>query len=498
MTNPKSSVVSSILPDDAESGVQQLAATPERCSRVEIRADRITVAELSEMTSSFQSGWIVTVRRPSEGGLFTGSEEERADLLSAGLKAGAGLADVELDSGMDDRLRRKGVSPERLLLSWHGGRSNHADLEDLLRRMRNVPAAAYKIVPLAGELSDLVAIRSLLAGVSPADLPVTCFATGRAGVTSRILGPSWGSATTYGTGPGSGTTADGQIDADLLLELYDVDGITNHTRLFGLLGSNLALSPSPAMHCSAMAKAGLDGRYLPLETDRFEDLAILSDPAGPFRFEGFGVTLPFTGSAASFVASRDRAATLASSVNTVVQSNGRWHGLNTDASAMQRLLEETGGCKGMTVHIVGAGGTARTAGAVFGQSGGRICFFTRTPDSGRQAAEASGGEWKHFEEIGAERPEILVNGTPLGTAGEDWLPEAAFPSRMVLDAVYGRGNTALVKKARKAGTKLISGQDLMLEQAADQFAALTTTVAPKGDMLRAMDRWFQRIARTTP
>jgi 3-dehydroquinate dehydratase type I len=498
MNGSKSSVISSILPDSLNSGVQALARTPERCFRVEIRADKLNAGQLAGMTSQFQSEWIVTVRRTSEGGLFTGSEEERADLLAAGLEAGARLADVELDSGMDGRLRRKGVSPERLLLSWHGGRSSHADLEGLLRRMRAVTASGYKLVPRARELADLIAIRSLLAGVVPADLPVTCFASGRAGTTSRILAPSWGSATTYGTGAGSEQTAEGQIDTDLLLDLYDVDTITRDTRLFGLVGSRLAMSPSPAMHCAALAAVGLNGRYLPLETDRFEDVGILSDPVGAFRIEGFGVTLPFKGSAAAFVTSRDRLAALASAVNTLVETNGRWHGLNTDAAAMVRLLEERGGCRGMTVHIAGDGGTARTAGAVFGQAGGRICFFTRNPESGRRAAEATGAEWKHFDRLGEERAEILVNGTPLGTSGEDWLPEAAFPSRMVLEAVYGQGSTVLAEKARKSGLKLISGQDLMLEQATGQFTALTGASAPEGVMMRAMSHWFDQADRRLP
>ena len=114
MTDLKSAVVCSILPDGRGSGSHVTARIPDRCGQVEIRADRLNPGLLAELVTRSCQETIVTVRSRSEGGLFTGSEQERANLLVAGIEAGARYVDVEFGSGMDATLHSRGIPADRL------------------------------------------------------------------------------------------------------------------------------------------------------------------------------------------------------------------------------------------------------------------------------------------------------------------------------------------------------------------------------------------------
>ncbi len=488
----RSTVIPSILPKNPFSAAELCSRLPACCTQVEVRADRLTPEKLTRFLREGGRDWIVTVRSAATGGCFRGSEEERAAILAAGLRAGARLADVEIDSGMLERLEREGFASDRFLLSWHGESRDLAGLQELLRRMRSFPAYGFKIVPRAERLEDLSQVRRLLSKSGSDRRPVTCFAAGSAGTLSRILAPSWGSAATYGAANPGEPTGPGQVAVLDLLELFAVDAIRPTTRMFGLLGSDLARSPSPAIHCAAMKQLGLDARYLPLETGRFSSVSLLADPEGPFRLEGFGVTRPFKEDAARFADRLDRDGTISSAVNTLVRRNGAWFGANTDARALRLFLERLGGCKGKAVHIVGSGGTARTAAAVFGSSGGRLRFYSRNRSTGEAAAMAFGCDWRPLDALGEERAQILVNATPVGGKGEEWVPVKALPTEALVDAAYSSTPTRLAEKALKRKLKLFDGPALMLEQAAGQFAVLTGTAPPRICMKQAMESWFSR------
>ena len=70
--------------------------------------------------------------------------------------------------------------------------------------------------------------------------------------------------------------------------------ITGHTRLFGLIGSPVGHSGSPAMYNYSFERTGLDNAYLafdiPLEKVEEAVAAIRT-----FKFGGFNITMPCKG-----------------------------------------------------------------------------------------------------------------------------------------------------------------------------------------------------------
>ena len=99
---------------------------------VELRADAIRDLDLGKLRAAGSSPLILTCRSPREGGVFSGSETERREILRRALALGFDFVDIELDT-MSDTLRGVETS-SRLILSHHAFDSLPEDLSGLVDR----------------------------------------------------------------------------------------------------------------------------------------------------------------------------------------------------------------------------------------------------------------------------------------------------------------------------------------------------------------------------
>lgn len=85
------------------------------------------------------------------------------------------------------------------------------------------------------------------------------------------------------------------------------------------------------------------------------------------------------------------------------------------------------------------------------------------------------------------RPDILINGTPVGMhPNVDETPydgRYLHPGMLVFDAVYNPESTLLIKQAREAGCKVITGVEMFVRQASLQFKLFTGVDGP-ADLMR--------------
>ena len=88
-------------------------------------------------------------------------------------------------------------------------------------------------------------------------------------------------------------------------------------------------------------------------------------------------------------------------------------------------------------------------------------------------------DWEARHQI---EPNILVNGTPVGMhPNVDHTPfdKRRIDSTMVVfDTVYNPESTLLIKDARAAGAKVVTGVEMFVRQAAYQFKLFTGQEAP--------------------
>jgi shikimate dehydrogenase len=255
----------------------------------------------------------------------------------------------------------------------------------------------------------------------------------------------------------------------------------------GVCGWPVGHSRSPRMHNAALAAAGLhDWRYqhLPLPPAVFAE-TVRALPALGFR--GVNVTVPHKEAALALADTATAPARAIGAANTLTFEAGTIHADNTDAPGLLAALPRSP--EGLTALVLGAGGAARAAVWALREAGAGVLVWNRT--SGRAAALAT--------ELGAaavEKPvraEILVNCTTVGMNGvedpfktlclraDDW-----GAGSLVVDMVYRRGGTLLIRTARANGAEVVGGLEILVAQGAASFERWTGRTAPVQAMREAV------------
>jgi shikimate dehydrogenase len=239
------------------------------------------------------------------------------------------------------------------------------------------------------------------------------------------------------------------------------------------------------MHNAAFRALGLDWAYELLDVSPSD----LPGALNGLRHEdvaGANVTIPHKQAVMQFLDALDAEAVKAHAVNTIVHDGERLVGSNTDIAAIRGAIAALGlEPRGANAVVLGAGGSARAASVAL--EGAHVTFVSRHPDEtdlpGRVIA------WDDASLHGLVRAaDLLLNATPLGRREEMPVRPAALPrDGAVIDLVYVRGGTPLVRKARSLGLRTADGWEILLAQGARSFEAWTGQPAP----VRAMRETLQ-------
>ncbi|MBV8845860.1 MAG: shikimate dehydrogenase [Acidobacteriaceae bacterium] len=429
---------------------------------------------------------LATCRHKEAHGYFPGPVERQLAVLENAAGAGAALVDLEIESaerlgGAAQTLREHAA----LIISAHNFEKTPA-LEPLLRRLQRVPANAYKIAITARKPSDN--LRLLHCACDHAETPLILLAMAEAGIPSRILSPSRGSLYTYAAsreGPG---TAPGQIPAHTMKSLYRPGKLTRQTRIFGLVANPVAHSKSPAIHNRGFQARRVDAVYLPFLVTAAQ-LKDWMQAATELPVAGFSVTIPHKQRIMRYLDVIEPLAKRIGAVNTVWRKGGKWRGTNTDVDGVLKPLRRRMTLAGSSVLIAGYGGGARAAAAALADARANVYVTGRNMKSAQALARAVKGEAIALADAQEHTYNALIHATPVGMApdGEGCLFES-IPAEIVFDMVYNPRQTVLLKRAKAAGCTVISGSEMLLEQALSQFEIFTGQSAPRAIMEAALER----------
>ena len=245
---------------------------------------------------------------------------------------------------------------------------------------------------------------------------------------------------------------------------------------FGVLGWPVAHSRSPAMHRAAYEALGLrDWHYqkLPVPPEVFEETVRALPAAG---YHGANVTIPHKEAALALADEATEAAREIGAANTLTfRSDGTIHADNTDAPG---LIAAIGDPLPGEALVLGAGGSARAAVWALRRAGVEVRVWNRT----RERAEALGVPV-------ADEPTgtgMLVNCTSVGLVDPDALPAEPQGFEVVVDLVYRDGGTALERRARDAGARVVDGLEILVRQGALSLEGWSERPAPLDVMRRAV------------
>ncbi|MGW0179673.1 shikimate dehydrogenase [Nocardia sp. NPDC003345] len=263
-------------------------------------------------------------------------------------------------------------------------------------------------------------------------------------------------------------------------------------RRAAVLGSPIAHSKSPLLHLAAYRALGLDWTYERIECTA-ERLPGLVNEMGP-EWVGLSVTMPGKEAALAYADERTERAVLVGSANTLVRTATGWRADCTDVDGVLGALRGGGVTRLSRAVVLGAGGTARPALlALTGLGAREITVVAR--DAGRAAgarmlAEQLGAD---ADVIGFDSPDLprrcaaagaVVSTVPYQAAAAVAGSVAHAP--VVLDALYNPWPTPLAQAVAAAGHTVVSGLQMLLEQAYGQVEQFTGRSAPRAEMAAAL------------
>lgn len=272
--------------------------------------------------------------------------------------------------------------------------------------------------------------------------------------------------------------------------------LTKDTRLC------LSLSARPSnfgtrFHNALYEMLGLDFVY---KAFAIADIAGAVAGIRALRVRGAAVSMPFKEAVIAHVDALAPSAAAIASVNTIVNDDGFLTAHNTDYGAVAALIAANGLDPATPVVLRGSGGMAKAAACAFRDAGFRAgTIVARNEATGRAVAETSGWSWR--ADLGADLAPILVNVTPIGMAGGPEADDLAFPAaaiaaaETIVDVVALPSETPTIRAARAAGKRVITGTEIGLLQAVEQFVLYTGLRPDEATIARAAT--FARGTATT-
>ncbi|MBF6181026.1 shikimate dehydrogenase [Nocardia otitidiscaviarum] len=264
-------------------------------------------------------------------------------------------------------------------------------------------------------------------------------------------------------------------------------------RRAAVLGSPISHSRSPQLHLAAYRALGLDWTYERVECTA-EQLPGFVDGLGP-EWVGLSVTMPGKVAALDYATERTDRAELVGSANTLVRTDTGWRADCTDVDGVRGALEGGGVVEVARAVVLGAGGTARPALLALADLGAHTVTIVAR-DRGRAAdtldlaarlgmsAEVIGFDAEALGFVCSD-VDAVVSTVPAAAAAT--VADAVAQAPVVLDAIYDPWPTPLADAVARAGRTVVSGLQMLLNQAYGQVEQFTGKPAPRAAMAAALE-----------
>ncbi|KAL0289898.1 UNVERIFIED_CONTAM: Bifunctional 3-dehydroquinate dehydratase/shikimate dehydrogenase, chloroplastic [Sesamum calycinum] len=416
---------------------------------VEIRLDHLKSfngrADIEKLIRECPLPTLFTYRPIWEGGQYDGDENSRFDALRLAMELGADHIDIELKAAHEFNNFIRGNKPEKckVIVSSHNY-DNTPSAEDLGNLVARIQAAGADIVKFATTALDITDVARVFQIMVHSQIPIIAMVMGERGLISRILCPKFGGYLTFGTLEPGKVSAPGQPTIDELVNIFNIRLIDTDTR--------------------------------------------------------YSITIPHKEVALACCDEVDPVAKAIGAVNCAIRrpTDGKLFGCNTDYVGAISAIEDgllgshhgpTGAgspLAGKLFVVIGAGGAGKALAYGAKRKGAKVVIANRTYDRARELAEIVGGQALSLAELGDFHPEsgmILANTTSIGMqpkVEETPVPKEALRHfELVFDAVYTPKITRLLREAEEMGAKIVTGVEMFLGQAYEQYERFTGLPAPK-------------------
>ena len=243
--------------------------------------------------------------------------------------------------------------------------------------------------------------------------------------------------------------------------------------------------------------------FLTLDVDK-DQLENAINGLKAFKMRGINCTIPHKIAVMQYLDEISESAQLIGAVNTIVNTDGRLYGDNTDGKGFMMSLESNGiNVKGKRIVVLGAGGAARAICVELALAGAAHITIVSRPGPNnlgpslleilqtRTSVDAETNDWVGTYKIPAGT-DIVVNATSVGLyPNVDAIPNFDLDSltrdMFVQDVIPNPTETALIKELRRRGIRCETGAGMLINQAALNIEMWTGRKPDKMVMYKALE-----------
>jgi 3-dehydroquinate dehydratase/shikimate dehydrogenase len=464
---------------------------------LEIRLDLLgNKLNLKKLRRVVKLPLIITLRSRTEGGEWSGTLQEKTAILQKAIKAGMDYIDLEW-SEAEKILPTLNFTPQtRLILSHHTADREAESLLNTFQQMLQQSADIYKFIYTARSLADNLTAYRLLETARQRGIRFVIHAMGKEGQLSRLISALQGNEFNYVSIRASAQTAEGQLTLNTARNIFFLHEKSEETRLIGLLGYPIEQSLGWRLHNQLLHIKRQES------APQFNDFIYVNFPAVDFqdfwkdwesRVSGLSITLPHKTKIISPLDFSAKSVEVSGVCNTAIKRDNKWWGFNTDLMAIFEVLQPHKDLLQEGLLIYGAGATSRSSIAAMQELGVRKIFLaSRDESKGSQLAEEFQIEYLNEHEWLKQYIPAIIHTTPLGMypAVQEMPPLSMLLPRakLVFDVVYNPSLTRLLQEAKKLGCQIISGEEMFLRQASQQFQIFSGLMVTLEELKKLWDK----------
>lgn len=247
--------------------------------------------------------------------------------------------------------------------------------------------------------------------------------------------------------------------------------MTDRARRLAVLGSPIAHSLSPRLHAAAYSALGLPWVYDAIEMDGARLAGFVDGCDDSWR--GLSLTMPLKRDVIPLLDSMDRVATLTGTVNTVLFENGTLRGYNTDVAGITRAFRQHRVEHLDHVVILGGGATAASAlvaASALGATSARVWVRTAARATSMLELGSAVGVAVSLhsfteQDQAISNPDAVISTLPNGSVVDLVVPEDVRRNSVLFDVAYDPWPTAMAAAWSEVSAQVISGLEMLLEQA---------------------------------
>ncbi len=275
------------------------------------------------------------------------------------------------------------------------------------------------------------------------------------------------------------------------------------TRVYGVIGTPITHSLSPAMYNAAFKHHHLDCVYVAWDVAQDKGKEAI-EVMRALNIAGMSVTMPHKQAAFEACDELSDVAAVLGAVNCISREGDKLIGHNTDGHGLVMSLldgDDSKNLAGLQTTVVGAGGAGRAAALALCLKGAEVAVVNRSQEKAQSVAAmvtefaskrgtaakggaaASTGSCSAADSVAdaIAQAALLVNATPLGMSEDDPLPldvDLLNDSQRLVDLIYNPSQTPLLTQAKSRGVAAQNGVAMLVYQAIEQFEIWTNQEAP--------------------